>query len=93
MVEVNIVGYEDLTEAEREDQPHNGVGREDANYIKVTTLGGTTLLILSDAVEPEDATFRRDFKDVAIALQTMYTRGYKDAMIIKYQELRGWKGQ
>jgi len=77
MLKVEIVGFEDLTEEEREDQPSNGSGKEYASYVKMTNASGT-VMILSDAVEPEDATFRRDFSDVVDAIKTAYEIGMED---------------
>jgi len=55
-----------------------GSGKEYASYIKITN-DGETLMILSDAVEPEDATFVRDFSDVFDALELVYEQGLKDS--------------
>ncbi|SDM18056.1 hypothetical protein [Bacillus sp. OK048] len=77
MLKVNLISFEDLTQQEQEDQPDNGPGKEYANYIKITD-SANTLLILSDAVEPEDATFRRDFKGVVRAIEQAYKIGLRD---------------
>ncbi len=78
MVKIERVYYDDLTDEEKEDQPNNGSGKEYASYIKITN-NGETLMILSDAVEPEDATFVRDFSDVLDALELVYEQGLKDS--------------
>ncbi len=78
MVKIERVYYDDLTDEEKEDQPNNGSGKEYASYIKITN-DGETLMILSDAVEPEDATFVRDFSDVFDALELVYEQGLKDS--------------
>lgn len=77
MLKVNRVYFEDLTEEEQEIQPDNGSGKEYANYIKITD-GTETIMILSDAVEPEDATFSRDFSDVVDAIEKAYKIGLRD---------------
>lgn len=77
MLKVEMVSYGDLTEEEQEHQPNNGNGKEYATYIKLIH-DGDTLMILSDAVEPEDATFGRDFFDVVTAIELAYTTGKVD---------------
>ena len=77
MLKVNLVSYEDLTDEEKKFQPNNGVGKEYANYIKITN-DSETVMILSDAVEPEDATFRRDFSNVVLAIEKAYKIGIRD---------------
>lgn len=77
MLKVNLVSYEDLTDEEKKFQPNNGVGKEYANYIKITN-DSETVMILSDAVEPEDATFRRDFSNVVFAIEKAYKIGIRD---------------
>lgn len=63
-------------------QPNNGCGKECANYIKMTD-GSDTVMILSDAVEPEDATFTRDFKEVVKAIEQAYKIGLRDGKKLK----------
>ena len=77
MLKVNLVSFEDLTEEEKEIQPNNGCGKEYANYIKITD-GYKTVMILSDAVEPEDARFSRDFRDFVDAIEKAYKIGIRD---------------
>lgn len=77
MIKVNLVHFEDLTEEEKEVQPNNGSGKEYANYIKITD-GSKLVMILSDAVEPEDATFTRDFREVIHAIEEAYKYGFRD---------------
>lgn len=74
MLKVELLRYENLTEEEREIVPNNGHGKEYANYVKVSD-GGRTIALLSDAVEPEDATFRRDFRIVADVIKDAYRLG------------------
>jgi len=84
-LEIHRCKFEDLTEEERRFQPDNGSGKLDANYIKLTDKG-ETVTILSDAVEPEDATFVRDFSDVLDAIETAYEIGVKDGRNYKEDE-------
>lgn len=81
MLKVELLEYDDLTKDEQEIQPNNGIGKEDANYVKVTS-SGNTVAILSDAIEPEDATFRRDFYGVILVIKTAYETGVKHGKII-----------
>jgi hypothetical protein len=82
MLKVKRVYFEDLTEEEQMVQPNNGAGKEYANYIKITD-GSETVMILSDAVEPEDATFSRDFIDVTTAIEKAYKIGLRDGKKIQ----------
>lgn len=77
MLKVELVSYEDLTVDEQMNQPSNGVGKEYANYIRLMHNGGT-VAILSDAVEPEDARFTRDFGVVMGAIEKAYQLGVED---------------
>lgn len=77
MLKIKLVYYEDLTKDEQELQPNNGNGKEYANYIKITD-DSKTVMILSDAVEPEDASFIRDFNDVIYAIELAYQIGLRD---------------
>ena len=77
MLKVNVVSFQELSEQEQKLQPNNGCGKEYANYIKITD-GSETVMILSDAVEPEDATFRRDFSNVVSAIKKAYEIGIRD---------------
>lgn len=74
MLKVEVLSYEDLTPEEQEVQPNNGWGKEYATYIKVTD-GGRTVEILSDAVEPEDAMFGRDFSCIPEVIKHAYRIG------------------
>ena len=82
ILKVNLVSYEDLTDEEKKFQPNNGCGKEWANYIKVSD-GADTVMILSDAAEPEDATFTRDFKGVVEAIERAYKIGLRDGKKLK----------
>lgn len=84
MLRVELIGYEDLTEDEREDRPNNGSGKEYANYIRLSDAG-ETLIIMSDAVEPEDATFSRDFHEVIDAIEMAYKLGIRHGKLIEHK--------
>ena len=77
MLEIKKVNFDDLTEDEQEDQPDNGCGKEDANYLLVTH-GGKTVGLYSDAMEPEDCVFYRDLSWVAGAIESAYELGKLD---------------
>lgn len=77
MFSVTLQSYEDLSEQEKEDASSNGCGKEYASYIRVKHNGETQLL-KNDAVEPEDATFSRDFNWVLSAIREAYVLGVKD---------------
>jgi hypothetical protein len=79
MLEVESLSFTDLTDEEKQSVPNNGAGKEYASYIKVTH-NGKTLYLESDAVEPEDATFYRDFGWVSAAIQKAYDLGKADAI-------------
>lgn len=74
MLKVELLNYEDLSKDEQEIVPSNGHGKEYANYVKVTD-GGEVISLLSDAVQPEDATYRRDFGEVIGVIEEAYRRG------------------
>jgi len=78
MLEITSPGYEDLTDEERSDVSDNGSGKEWAGYIKVTH-NGKTILLESDAMEPEDASFGRDLGWVYDIIMRAYELGKKDA--------------
>ena len=83
MLKIELVKFDDLTDKEKEEQPNNGWGKATANYIKLSNAG-RTLMIISDAAEPEDATFTRDFRNVVNAIQLAYKCGISDG-----KKLRG----
>jgi len=78
MLEIKSVGFDDLTEDEKNVQPNNGSGKEYANYLKLTH-GGKLLGIYSDAMEPEDCIFYRDLSWVKGAIEEAYELGKQDA--------------
>ncbi len=76
MFEVKLQGAEDLTEKELADMPNNGCGREYATYLRVV-YNGDTILLKSDASEPEDADFSMDFSWIKDAIMMAYGIGCK----------------
>jgi hypothetical protein len=77
MLKVELVDFDDLSKEEQEIQPNNGNGKEYASYIRLTH-GGKTVMILSDAAEPEDLTFYRDLSGVLSAIERAYKLGIQD---------------
>lgn len=77
MFEVDILQYSELPDEIKEDQPNNGVGKEYANYI-VINHSGVIKYVLSDAAEPEDASYSRDFGNVTSAIEQAYELGLSD---------------
>ena len=77
MLELVIVGYEGLTDDEKESVSNNGSGKEYAAYLRVIH-NGTCIMLESDAMEPEDASFTRDLGWVLHALRDCYERGKED---------------
>lgn len=78
MLKTEMIGFDDLTKDEQNEQPNNGCGKEEANYLRVTHKGNT-MAIYSDAMEPEDCVFYRDLKWVASALTGAYQLGKSEA--------------
>jgi len=78
MLEVKLVGYDDLTEEEQGSASNNGCGKENARYLKVTH-GGNLIALENDAMEPEDAVLYRDLAWVGPLLLKCYELGKKDA--------------
>lgn len=70
------VKFDDLTEEEQEDVPNNGNGKEEANYIRIIDEEGTR--VYGDAMDPEDATFKRDLDWIKDELEKAYTQGRID---------------
>lgn len=77
MIEVKLVDFLDLTDLEKESQPDNGCGKEDANYIRVV-VDGETVELYSDAMSPEDCRFSRDLRWVATAIKNAYDLGRQE---------------
>jgi hypothetical protein len=74
MLKITIESFDDLSEEERSRAPNNGVGKQWANYLRVTH-DSDTLLLKSDAMEPEDTTFTRDMSWVVDVIRTVYQIG------------------
>lgn len=75
---VEIQSYEQLSPIEQKMASNNGSGKEYACYVRVTH-NGQTVYLESDACEPEDKTFYRDFGWVVDALKKAYELGVSDA--------------
>lgn len=72
--EVKVESFEDLTFNEQKNVSNNGCGREFASYIRVTHKG-KTILLESDAMESEDATFTRDLSWIPKIINEVYKLG------------------
>lgn len=77
--EVKLQGYDDLSETEKEGASSNGAGKDYANYVRISH-NGQTIALESDACEPEDCSFRRDFGWVVGALRRAYQLGRDDVL-------------
>jgi len=77
MLEVTTPQYEELTEDEQANASNNGSGKKYADYIRITH-NGETILLVSDAMEREDATFSRDLSWIVDALYKCYELGKID---------------
>ncbi len=78
MLKVTIEDYEHLSDEEKETASNCGCGKEAADYLRVLH-DGKTILLESDAIEPEDKTFYRDLSWISGAIKTAYELGRKDA--------------
>ena len=79
--------YDDLTDEEKNDVPNNGYGgKEEANYLRLIHNDETYDLI-SDAMEPEDATFTRDLFWVKAAIEQAYELGYADGKLGEWEKI------
>jgi hypothetical protein len=78
MLEVSMVGFDDLTEEEQQYQPDNGNGKDCSSYIKIE-YKGKVIAIHSDAMEPEDCIFYRDLSWITSAITAAYDLGKLDA--------------
>jgi hypothetical protein len=78
MFKVKMQSFKDLTEDEKDQASNNGAGMEYAGYIRVIR-NGETLYLLSDAMEPEDASFYRDLSWVSNVIAHAYELGGQDA--------------
>jgi hypothetical protein len=75
-MKISIETYDELSPDERESAPQNGCGKEYANYLRIRH-DGETILIESDAMESEDATFTRDLSWIVEAFKHIYSLGYE----------------
>lgn len=71
---VEIQSFQQLSAEERACASTNGIGKECANYLRVT-YGGDLILLESDAMEPEDCRFSRDLKWIRAALESAFLMG------------------
>ena len=76
-LKVKILRYDDLTEEEKYCVSENGSGAIFASYLKVI-YDGETLLLKSDAMEPEDAGFDRDLSWISGTILMAYRLGRED---------------
>ena len=76
---VSIESFEDLSQDEQEIASDGGYGKECAYYIRVRH-DGKTILLESDAIEPEDKTFCRDLSWIAKWLVKAYELGKQDML-------------
>ena len=75
--QVTIESFDDLSDEEKEVASDNGIGKESASYIRIRHHD-KTLLLESDAIEPEDKTFYRDLAWVGQWLIASYQLGRID---------------
>jgi hypothetical protein len=75
--EVIVQDYDDLSEDEKSAASNNGGGKDYATYLRIKH-NGETIALHSDACEPEDCTFRRDFDWITAALRKAYELGKSD---------------
>ena len=80
MLEARIESYEQLIKEEQENVSNNGCGKEYASYIRVLH-NGKTVLLESDAMEPEDAIFCRDLSWIQEIILQSYKLGKIDGKI------------
>jgi len=83
MLEIETLNFKDLSDDEKDGVSNNGAGSEYANYIKITH-NGVVVLLESDAMEPEDATFGRDLSWVSDMLEKCYEFGVKDGKSVPF---------
>lgn len=77
MLEITLESYDDLTEDEKASVPDNGAGKDMARYLRVKHYG-TTILLKSDAMEPEDCVFYQDLYWIKEAIEQAYKLGIED---------------
>lgn len=79
MLKVEVLEFDQLTESEREEYG-SGDRWEYARFLRVTH-NGQTLVLRGDAMESEDAFFRRDLAWVPGAIRQAYEFGVSDGRI------------
>ncbi len=77
MLEITGPAFHELTDEEKNNVSNNGAGAKYAGYIRVNH-NGKTLILESDAMEPEDAMFCRDLSWIAGALKKCYEIGKEE---------------
>ncbi len=77
MLTASIECFDDLSDQEKECVPNNGVGKEYASYLRLRH-NGHTILLKSNAMEPEDVSFYRDLSWVVDWLIKMYELGKQE---------------
>lgn len=80
MLEVVLEDYDKLSDEEKEHCSNNGSGKEYASYIRIIH-NGETILLESDAMEPEDTIFYRDLNWIIPTLRKCYELGKIDANV------------
>lgn len=80
MLKVMQLSFDELSPEEQNGVSNNGSGKEYATYLKVVH-DGKTILLESDAMEPEDARFYRDLAWIPKALEQVYQLGKNDARL------------
>lgn len=76
--DVTVEKFDDLSDEEKQSASDNGYGKYYAAYIRIRH-DGETLLLESDAIEPEDKTFYRDLSWITEWLKKAYELGKEDA--------------
>ena len=77
MLEVRIEQFGNLEPDELKKMPDNGSGKRWASYIRMIH-DKKTILLVSDAMQPEGATFRRNLDWIKDALLKAYRCGIED---------------
>lgn len=78
MLKVKLESFDDLSDEEKESASENGCGKKYCNYFRVI-YHGITILLKSDAIEPEDMTFNRSLYWISEAIETAYRLGVEDS--------------
>lgn len=78
MIKVTVEKFSNLSDEEKFNAQNGGAGKEWASYIRVQH-NGRTLLLKSDAIEPEDKNFHRDLSWIVQAIELAYKLGLSDS--------------